>query len=94
MVERVLCKHEVVGSNPSGSTIPLSGLRSIANKFAVAVPALQFDIVNEGFVRDLQSFQGRLEMTLSDFNKAQARVGVVASRFPGCGGFLPAHGFC
>ena len=22
MVERVLCKHEVVGSNPSGSTTP------------------------------------------------------------------------
>ena len=25
MVERVLCKHEVVGSIPSGSTIPAIG---------------------------------------------------------------------
>ena len=25
MVERVLCKHEVVGSNPSGSTISPKG---------------------------------------------------------------------
>ena len=26
LVERVLCKHEVVGSNPSGSTISPKGL--------------------------------------------------------------------
>ena len=47
MVERVLCKHEVVGSNPSGSTIKLP--RAIAEKH-VSVPASavggKSDIVN------------------------------------------------
>ena len=33
---------------------------------------LAFEIVNEGFARDLQSFEGQLEKILSDY-KVQAR---------------------
>ena len=48
MVERVLCKHEVVGSIPSGSTIVA---RSGKSEFLVRPRLGEFDIVNEGSVR-------------------------------------------
>ena len=42
----MLCKHEVVGSIPSGSTISL-----IAYKFATAPGSLVIDIVKEEYDR-------------------------------------------
>ena len=57
LVERVLCKHEVVGSIPSGST-SLSALRWLTrdqeNKFLVRPLAWRVDIVNEGSARTPQ----------------------------------------
>jgi hypothetical protein len=50
LVERVLCKHEVVGSIPSGSTKWLSDQE---NKFLARRKPGGFDIVNEGSVRTL-----------------------------------------
>ncbi len=50
MVERVLCKHEVVGSIPSGSTIPRDH-----EEYEIPSSFLRkgrgHDIVNEGPVR-------------------------------------------
>ncbi len=59
LVERVLCKHEVVGSNPSGSTIfrpPFGGLHvilttSLTGFLAFRGSGVGIDIVNEGFAR-------------------------------------------
>src|SRR5215467_10209639 len=48
LVERVLCKHEVVGSIPSGSTI---SSRSRMNQFAAPLGGSAIDIVNEGSLR-------------------------------------------
>ena len=63
LVERVLCKHEVVGSRPSGSTIfmdvLLKSLRDCEWNEQVSSKLLPYgvrvgrsvDIVNEGFTR-------------------------------------------
>ena len=63
LVERVLCKHEVVGSRPSGSTIFMDVLlkslsdcewneqvSSLPGPFGVWI-CRSVDIVNEGFTR-------------------------------------------
>ena len=52
LVERVLCKHEVVGSNPSGSTIPRDRETQFLGK---SHQTCRVDIVNEGSARTLQS---------------------------------------
>ena len=54
LVERVLCKHEVVGSNPSGSTT-----RDQENKFPGRLLARRVDIVNEGSVRTRKRWPGQ-----------------------------------
>ena len=65
LVERVLCKHEVVGSNPSGSTTQSDGISGAEWRdrkrtgFLRRLLATRDDIVNEGFVRLLQSFKDR-----------------------------------
>ena len=85
MVERVLCKHEVVGSNPSGSTTPPhpEAPARRASKGAIASERLTefqrtsvqlVDTVNEGFARRLHAFRADLEKTLSDI-KAHANEG-------------------
>ena len=64
LVERVLCKHEVVGSRPSGSTTLRVALTKTAPRFTaiaqhvsrlaaitVSVTLGWVDIVNEGFGR-------------------------------------------
>jgi hypothetical protein len=62
LVERVLCKHEVVGSIPSGST--KSGELAIGgnNEFSPGETPGEFDIVNEGSSRleDLRIFTPEL----------------------------------
>ena len=67
LVERVLCKHEVVGSIPSGSTMRTPSSRSGNNRIP-AWPARRpggFDIVNEGSVRRSakRGFKGGPEKT-------------------------------
>jgi hypothetical protein len=63
LVERVLCKHEVVGSIPSGSTIPAlakaSGCAIEEHEFPPALEPVGFDIVNEGFDRLPLELSGR-----------------------------------
>jgi hypothetical protein len=55
LVERVLCKHEVVGSIPSGSTTVEQRTSRQAIEWNIEFPpgdSLRgFDIVNEGSVR-------------------------------------------
>ena len=62
MVERVLCKHEVVGSIPSASTTITLRRRGCAieesDKFASRLTARCVDIVKEGSARRLQRFEG------------------------------------
>src|SRR4051812_12474537 len=59
LVERVLCKHEVVGSIPSGSTTSrtkaLSSDRSNEIPVAWLTAGVRVDIVNEGFARACSS---------------------------------------
>jgi hypothetical protein len=50
LVERVLCKHEVVGSIPSGSTTPRD--QTWENGIPVRLRPGGFDIVNEGSAPD------------------------------------------
>jgi hypothetical protein len=69
LVERVLCKHEVVGSIPSGSTsLRPQGARGLGkptaasdqeNKFPARRKPGGFDIVNEGSVRTLDKSVGQ-----------------------------------
>ena len=67
MVERLLCKQDVVGSTPSGST--RSSHRNPVSSQLDELTAI--DIVKEEFVRPLIGFQDRFEMkTLSDKNQA------------------------
>ena len=68
----MLCKHEVVGSIPSGSTIS-----QIAYRFATAFWPLVIDIVKEEYDRPslvwIWGFQVTFEVkTLSDKNQAWA----------------------
>ena len=60
MVERVLCKHEVVGSIPSGSTSSFDRIQ-VSSRFRLAA----IDIVKEEFDRPLIGFQVRFEKTSS-----------------------------
>ena len=60
MVERVLCKHEVVGSIPSGSTSSFDRIQ-VSSRFRPAA----IDIVKEEFDRPLIGFQVRFEKTSS-----------------------------
>ena len=52
LVERVLCKHEVVGSIPSGSTNPRDQDQDFAGPL---IEGGRIDIVNEGSSRTLPS---------------------------------------
>ena len=83
MVERVLCKHEVVGSIPSGSTTSTApghwtgSARSQANEFPLLLrkDGGWVDIVNGGFARACSSpSRADLMKTLSGKYKAQALV--------------------
>ena len=58
LVERVLCKHEVVGSIPSGST---KSFLAIGNTEFLSGPLGPggFDIVNEGSARMRKHWPGR-----------------------------------
>ena len=58
LVERVLCKHEVVGSIPSGSTTP-NIPRDRENKFLGRLLVRRVDIVNEGSVRTRKRWPGQ-----------------------------------
>ena len=68
MVERLLCKQDVVGSTPSGST------RTSLDRTQVRRRLYQLeviDIVKEEYVRPLIGFQDVFEKkTLSDKNQA------------------------
>ena len=61
MVERLLCKQDVVGSTPSGST---RNSRSQSSSPRLIEPTV-IDIVKEEFVRPLIGFQDRFEKTSS-----------------------------
>ena len=72
-VERVLCKHEVVGSIPSGSTIsPARDRAQVSHRLRPA----GFPIVNEGSSRPATAYRDDLEKTSSgnEKNKVQARL--------------------
>ena len=77
MVERLLCKQDVVGSTPSGSTIflwaiaaerllePQRDWLSRSYRFAADLRIGCIDIVKEEFDRPLIGFQVRFEKTSS-----------------------------
>ena len=84
----MLCKHEFVGSIPSGSTIS-----QIAYRFATAVRPLVIDIVKEEYDRPslvwIWGLQVTFEMkTLSDKNQAWACRHLSIRRE------IPMHEFC
>ena len=68
MVERLLCKQDVVGSTPSGST--RNSLDRNQVRLRLYQPAV-IDIVKEERIRPLIGFQDTFEKkTLSDKNQA------------------------
>ena len=71
----MLCKHEVVGSIPSGSTILRMGSRRRNTSFVVGVtPAAESDLGHRerGFVRALRRRRLRRRMDLEDISLARS----------------------
>ena len=79
----MLCKHEVVGSIPSGSTTLHQEERSQQRDNGIPAgpppsyegPDRLVDIVNEGFVRRLHAFRTDPEKTLNSDINAHANEG-------------------
>ena len=95
MVERVLCKHEVVGSIPSGSTKLRDRVET--TEFQLDASAFSwFDIVNEGSTRPPQALRVDPEKTsLSGKDKYQsACVGVDQLLRRLVRKLTPTHEFC